>query len=88
MNNSVQELIQKAQKKVGNSQKEKRVRLMMTLVAMAMTVWGLTGCERKQDVSALTCQDDPTGRSQEEKQAIGDACFKSGTYTKSPPKKW
>ena len=48
----------------------------------------LTGCDSSKPAKVLTCQDDPTGRSKEERMAIGDACFRGGSYKKSPPMAW
>lgn len=48
----------------------------------------LSGCFDDKPKKALTCNDDPKGRPRAEQIAIGDACFKSGTFHKSPYKGW
>ncbi len=56
----------------------------------------LSGCDsadtkaRKKaaHLASLTCQSSREGRTQEELQAIGDACFRGGSYTKSTGIKW
>jgi entry exclusion lipoprotein TrbK len=65
------------------------MRLAALLVAMAVASGLLAGCDQKPaDTSKLTCKDDPAGRTKAEQQAIADACFHGGQYTKSPEKKW
>lgn len=56
----------------------------------------LTGCqsevqkqaERKKHLASLTCQSSKEGRDKEELQAIADACFKGGSFTKSKHMEW
>lgn len=65
-------------------------------VSMAILVCLLTGCESAETkakkkaahLASLTCESSRQGRSQEELQAIGDACFKRGSYTKSKSEQW
>jgi outer membrane biogenesis lipoprotein LolB len=56
----------------------------------------LTGCkteaekkaERVKHLASLTCESSKKGRDKEELQAIGDACFRGGSYTKSKHMAW
>lgn len=56
----------------------------------------LTGCqsdaekkaERKKHLASLTCESSKEDRDKEELQAIGDACFKRGSFTKSKHMEW
>ena len=56
----------------------------------------LTGCESEQakaeykakQLAQLTCESSRQGRTQEELQAIGDACFRKGSVKKSKPMSW
>ena len=62
---------------------------MKKTVALAVTLMCLlSGCDNPKPVAALTCKDDPTGRSKEEQMAIGDACFRGGSFKKSSGKVW
>lgn len=56
-------------------------------------VGGVSGCDsgetkKSQPLASLTCNSSREGRTKEELQAIGDACFKGGSYSKSSGKKW
>ncbi|HCJ4394762.1 TPA: hypothetical protein ACHYN4_000338 [Legionella pneumophila] len=53
----------------------------------------LSGCnnseaKKAQHLASLTCESSREHRTTEELQAIGDACFRGGSYTKSSGKKW
>lgn len=62
---------------------------MKKAVALAMTLMCLlSGCDNSKPVKELTCKDDPTGRSKEEQMAIGDACFRGGSFKKSSGRMW
>ncbi len=63
------------------------------MMKLNVVVWVLVSCLAgcggdKSPAKALTCADNPTGRSKAEQMEIGDACFRSGSYTKSPPRVW
>lgn len=59
--------------------------LLITGVVLA-----LGGCFEDKPKKALTCDDDPKGRSRAEQIEIGDACFrgKKDQFHKSPYKGW
>ncbi|MBA2710168.1 MAG: entry exclusion lipoprotein TrbK [Tatlockia sp.] len=59
-------------------------RLVTPLLLLSL----LTGCDKPKPLTELTCADSPVGRSKEEQIAIGDACFRRGTFTKSSGKGW
>lgn len=67
--------------------------LSLTIVVLACL---LTGCDSAETeakkkaahLASLTCESSREGHRPEELQAIGDACFKRGSYTKSSGKKW
>ncbi|WP_367607882.1 hypothetical protein [Legionella sp. W05-934-2] len=56
----------------------------------------LSGCDSAETkakkkaahLASLTCSSSKEGRTKEELQAIADACFKGGSYTKSSGKQW
>lgn len=48
----------------------------------------LGGCEQSKPLKELTCEDDPKGRSKAEQMAIGDACFRRGSFHKSSGREW
>ena len=49
----------------------------------------LAGCDNaKSPAKELTCKDDPTGRPKAEQIAIGDACFRGGSFKKSVEIGW
>tara|TARA_B100000949_G_scaffold220602_1_gene220680 strand:+ start:583 stop:795 length:213 start_codon:yes stop_codon:yes gene_type:complete len=65
-------------------------------LSLALLVGLLSGCEnaetkarkKAEHLASLTCDSSKQGRSKEELQAIADACFKRGSYSKSSGKKW
>ncbi|KTD03997.1 hypothetical protein Lgee_0375 [Legionella geestiana] len=65
-------------------------------LSIAVMVCLITGCDsaetkaqkKAEHLASLTCESSREGRSTEELQAIGDACFKRGSFTKSSGKKW
>lgn len=67
-----------------------------TGLSIAVLACLLAGCDSAEvkaqkkaaHLSSLTCESSREGRSSEELQAIGDACFKRGSYTKSSGKTW
>lgn len=66
------------------------------IIRLAITSAILTGCDsaevkekkRLAHLASLTCESSREGRTQEELQAIGDACFKRGSFHKSSGRKW
>ena len=66
------------------------------VLTTAVLVCALSGCDsaetkaikKAQHLASLTCDSPREGRTTEELQAIGDACFRRGTYVKSSGKKW
>jgi hypothetical protein len=68
-------------------------KLGLSIVNLACLLSGCDSAETKAKnkaahLASLTCESSKEGRSTEELQAIGDACFRSGTYTKSTGKTW
>ena len=67
---------------------------MKILSILIMVLLGvLSGCDRSdtkkaQQAASLTCNSSREGRTQEELQAIGNACFTGGSYSKSSGQKW
>lgn len=57
---------------------------ILTLTLMCF----LSGCEKPKPLKELTCADDPKGRSKAEQMAIGDACFRRGSFHKSSGHQW
>lgn len=67
----------------------------MNLLNLSMLVFAcvVSGCDsaqtsKAQNLASLTCDSSREGRTPEELQAIGDACFKGGSYSKSSGKTW
>lgn len=65
-------------------------RFSLVVIMCAVVVSGCDSSEAKkaQHLASLTCDSSREHRSQEELQAIGDACFRSGSFTKSSGYKW
>lgn len=67
------------------------LRLLMMVLTCA-----LSGCDsaettaqkKAEHLATLTCDSAREGRSKEELQAIADACFRGGSYSKSSGKTW
>lgn len=65
-------------------------------VLLAFLLGLIAGCDnaetkakkKEAHLASLTCDSTKEGRTAEELQAIGDACFKKGGYTKSSGIKW
>ncbi|HDO7840938.1 TPA: hypothetical protein P5J72_000331 [Legionella pneumophila] len=65
-------------------------------LSIMVVVCVLSGCDsaeskaqkKAEQLASLTCSSPREGRTQEELQAIGDACFRGGSYSKSSGKKW
>ncbi|HAT7071650.1 TPA: hypothetical protein JAN90_02445 [Legionella pneumophila] len=64
-------------------------RLSVFIIVLTAVISGCDNAETKTKQSAfLTCNSPRDNRTQEELQAIGDACFRSGSYSKSSGKEW
>lgn len=70
--------------------------MKMLSVSIMLFACVLAGCSNTETntkkkaahLASLTCESSREGRTQEELQAIGDACFRGGSYSKSSGKKW
>lgn len=67
--------------------------LSLSIMMFACVLSGCGGTEanakkKAAHLASLSCDSSREGRSQEELQAIGDACFRGGSYSKSSGKKW
>jgi hypothetical protein len=74
-------------------QGETMKKIGLTIAVLACLLSGCDSAETKASKKAahlatLTCESSREGRTTEELQVIGDACFKRGSYTKSSGKKW
>ncbi len=75
--------------------KKERKMKMLCLSIMVITCV-LSGCgsaetkahKKAEHLATLTCGSSREGRTQEELQAIGDACFRGGSYSKSSGQTW
>ncbi|NCT57011.1 MAG: hypothetical protein GW760_04775 [Legionella sp.] len=65
-------------------------------VSVALVACLLSGCDSAESkarnkaahLASLTCDSSKAGRTKEELQAIADACFKRGSYSKSSGIQW
>ncbi len=65
-------------------------------LSIALLACLLSGCDNPETkarkkaahLASLTCDSSKKGRTKEELQAIADACFKRGSYSKSSGHKW
>ncbi|AWN73036.1 hypothetical protein LEAN103870_17965 [Legionella anisa] len=65
-------------------------------LSIALLAFLLTGCDstevkarkKEEHLASFTCGSSKEGRTTEELQAIADACFKGGSYSKSSGIKW
>lgn len=65
-------------------------------LSLALLVGLLSGCDnaetkarkKAEHLASLTCDSSKQSRTKEELQAIADACFKRGSYSKSSGTKW
>ncbi len=64
--------------------------LRVSMLIMACVLSGCDSAETKQaqHLASLTCGASRDDRTKEELQAIGDACFRGGSYSKSSGKTW
>lgn len=70
--------------------------MKMIFLALGISAAFLSGCQseadkqeaRQKHLASLTCQSSKEGRDKEELQAIGDACFKGGSFKKSKHMEW
>ncbi|CZG32810.1 Uncharacterised protein [Legionella pneumophila] len=70
----------------------------MKILCLSILVFAcvLSGCDsaettaqkKAEHLDSLTCDSSREGRTKEELQVIGDACFRGGSYSKSSGKKW
>lgn len=89
-------LFVKAQVKSGNQFNNKKGQSMKKIILCLTALLIISGCENPQTkekqrveaLSKLTCQSSRENRTQEELQAIGDACFRGGSFRKSSGIKW
>lgn len=58
------------------------------LLAVLLSGCGQVETKKTPNLVSLTCASSRENRTQEELQAIGDACFRGGKYSKSSGKKW
>lgn len=66
------------------------------MMLLAVAAFAMTGCESQQakadrkakQLAQLTCESSREGRSTEELQVIGDACFRKGSFKKSTHQSW
>ncbi|HAT1130438.1 TPA: hypothetical protein NR353_001611 [Legionella pneumophila] len=64
-------------------------RLSLFIIVLTGVLSGCDNAETKaKHLASLTCNSPRDNRTQEELQAIGDACFRSGSYSKSSGKEW
>lgn len=80
---------------VGHSTKqgETMKRIISSIAILACLLSGCDNAETKArekatHLASLTCNSSKEGRTVEELQAIADACFKRGSYSKSSGIKW
>ncbi|HHV6060370.1 TPA: hypothetical protein ACULYW_001741 [Legionella pneumophila] len=65
-------------------------------IPLVILIYLLSGCDtadtksrsKVENLASLTCDSSREDRTKEELQAIGDACFRGGNYSKSSGKKW
>ncbi len=70
--------------------------MRLIVVGFGLSTLILAGCDNAevkehqhlQHLASLSCNSSKAGRSQEELQAIADACFKGGSFHKSKEYKW
>lgn len=67
--------------------------LSLSIMVFACVLSGCDSAETKarqqaEHLASLTCDSSREGRTKEELQAIGDACFRGGSYSKSSGKQW
>ncbi|KTD02745.1 hypothetical protein [Fluoribacter gormanii] len=66
----------------------KRLGLSIALLAFLLTGCDSTETKAQKHLASLTCDSSKEGRTADELQAIADACFKGGSYSKSSGIKW
>lgn len=69
----------------------KRLGLSIALLAFLLTGCGSTETKARkkaEHLASLTCDSSKENRTADELQAIADACFKGGSYSKSSGIKW
>ncbi|HAU0142064.1 TPA: hypothetical protein JBE94_00325 [Legionella pneumophila] len=68
-------------------------RLSLSIMVFACLLSGCESTETKarkksEHLASLTCDSPREGHTKEELQAIGEVCFRGGSYSKSSGKKW
>ncbi|ABQ56704.1 hypothetical protein [Legionella pneumophila] len=68
-------------------------RLSLSIMVFACLLSGCESTETKarkksEHLASLTCDSPREGHTKEELQAIVEACFRGGSYSKSSGKKW
>lgn len=66
---------------------------ILSITVIACLISGCENAETKaqkkaEHLASLTCESSRENRTKEELQAIGDACFKRGSFQKSSGIKW
>ncbi|HAT1941947.1 hypothetical protein [Legionella pneumophila] len=62
--------------------------MVLTCVLSGCDSAETTAQKKAEHLATLTCDSSREGRTKEELQAIGDACFRGGNYSKSSGMKW
>lgn len=62
--------------------------MILTCVLSGCDSAETTAQKKAEHLAALTCDSSREERTKEELQAIGDACFRGGSYSKSSGKTW
>ncbi|RUR14257.1 hypothetical protein [Legionella sp. km772] len=62
--------------------------LVLTCVLSGCDSAKTTAQKKTPHLTSLSCDSSREGRTKEELQAIGDACFRGGSYSKSSGKRW
>ncbi|HAT9660784.1 TPA: hypothetical protein OO122_001711 [Legionella pneumophila] len=62
--------------------------MVLTCVLSGCDSVETTAQKKAEHLAALTCDSSREERTKEELQAIGDACFRGGSYSKSSGKTW
>lgn len=67
--------------------------LYLSIMVFASVLSGCDSAEttaqkKAEHLASLRCDSSREGRTKEELQVIGDACFRGGSYSKSSGKEW
>lgn len=74
----------------------RKIKMKILSLSLVFLACLLSGCDSAQtkakkkavQLAQLTCNSAREGRTKEELKAIGEACFKQGSYSKSSGRKW